>query len=69
MKVNAVQYSEISDMQDRIKDLEQIIFDKDNLIKKLNEEKISLQIELEIVGERYKNVNLLCCARTMTFYL
>ena len=69
MKVNAVQYSEISDMQDRIKDLEQIIFDKDNLIKKLNEEKISLQIELEIMGKRYKNMNLLCCSRTMTFYL
>ena len=54
MKVNAVQYSEISDMQDRIKDLEQISFDKGNLIEKLNEEKISLEIELEKADKKVK---------------
>ena len=63
--ITAVQYSEISDMQNRIKDLEQIIFDKDNLIEKLNEEKISLEIELEKAEKRYKNMNPVCCARTM----
>ena len=68
MKVNAVQYLDISDMQDRIKDLEQIIFDKDNLIEKLNEEKISLEIELEKAEKKYKNMNPVYCARTMMFY-
>ena len=33
MKVNAVQYSEISNIQDRIKDLEQRILDKDSMIE------------------------------------